>query len=177
MARFPADSESRRIDSRACAIVHYTIDSSHWEYRLASGRDFGCDAVLELSENNYWTGGRVRLQIKGTRNIERYLVNKNSEISFPLSVDTLNYTISSPESFLLLVVDVESESVYFCELHDYLKAHDDLAEKMESQKTINIRFPCANVLISDHDFELQTMAKRCFVSNHNGWFTEAVLDK
>lgn len=80
---------------------------------MASGRDFGCDAVLELSENNYWTGGRVRLQIKGTRNIERYLVNKNSEISFPLSVDTLNYTISSPESFLLFIVDVESESVFF----------------------------------------------------------------
>lgn len=175
MARFPADSESRRVDSRACAIVHYAIDSNHWEYKLETGGDFGCDAILELSENNYWTGNRVRVQIKGTRHIDRYLVSKGAEISFPLSVDTLNYTLTSPESFLLFVVDIESEAIYYCELHEHLSSHANLVEKMESQQKVSIRFSRGKILESGNDAELQAAARRRFAPDGNGWFIETTI--
>lgn len=51
MARFPIDTEQRKTGSRACAIVHYRINSDHWVYREETEIDIGRDCILELSED------------------------------------------------------------------------------------------------------------------------------
>lgn len=172
MARFPADSESRRIDTRACAIVHYKIDCNHWDYKLENGHDIGCDCILELSEDNYWKNHRIRLQIKGTKSIDNFLVNNGAEVSFSLAVAVINYALASPEPFLLVVVDVVSESIYYRELHDHFLEHGELRAKLEKQKTVNVRFPGNPVSLPENDEELCLMARRRFTPDDDGWFRE-----
>lgn len=112
MGMFPADSESRRTDSRACAIVHYQFDSDHWVYRQLTGADVGCDCEFELSEDNRWLGHKIECQIKGTRHVDNYFLKDMRAISYPLEIKTINYGLGKPNAFVLLVVDVESERIY-----------------------------------------------------------------
>ena len=89
MALFPADTESRRTDSRACAIVHYQFDSNHWAYRQITGNDVGCDCEFELSEDNRWLGHKIECQIKGTRHVENYFLKDMRTISYPLEIQKM----------------------------------------------------------------------------------------
>lgn len=163
MAKFPTDTDSRRTDSRACAIVHYTIDSNHWVYRQITGQDIGCDCELELSENDSWLGHKIEAQIKGTRHIGRYILADGSTISFPLEVKTINYGLSRPCPFLLIVVDVEMGKAYFLELQEYFIAHPNLFAKTEKEDgTINLHIDCSNV-ISEDDSGLQEIARRSYI--------------
>lgn len=163
MAKFPTDTDSRRTDSRACAIVHYTIDSNHWVYRQITGQDIGCDCELELSENDSWLGHKIEAQIKGTRHIGRYILADGSTISFPLEVKTINYGLSRACPFLLIVVDVEMGRAYFLELQEYFIAHPNLFAKTEKEDgTINLHIDCSNV-ISEDDSGLQEIARRSYI--------------
>ena len=61
----PKDTESRSVGARAKAIVHYTFDADHWEYRDSTGVDVGIDCSLELTEmmigqGTYWS---VKLKV------------------------------------------------------------------------------------------------------------------
>lgn len=170
MARLPLDNETRRTDSRACAIVHYMFDSNHWQYRELTGIDVGCDCELELSENNKWLGNKIECQIKGTRHLEKnYLLKNGDEISFPLDVKTINYGLRKACSFVLLVVDVENESIYYQCLQDLFINNRPLCQKLDKEdiKTLNIRIPVSNCLHKD-DSALQEIARARFVTNPQG---------
>ena len=55
MADLPKDIPQRKIGSRARAILHYTLDTDHWEYREETGNDVGRDCIIELIECDEWT--------------------------------------------------------------------------------------------------------------------------
>lgn len=175
MARLPLDNETRRTDSRACAIDHYKFDSDHWQYREQTGIDVGCDCVMELSENNKWLGNKIECQIKGTRHLEKnYLLKKSGEVSFPLEVKTINYALGSANSFVLLVVDVKNEVIYYECLQDLFISDHVLYQKLdrEGAKTINIRIPVSNRLEED-DSALQEIARARFLLNSQGELVRA----
>lgn len=176
MALFPLDSDSRRIDSRACAIVHYQIDSDHWIFRTMSGQDVGVDCGIELAVDGKWTGRNIEAQIKGTRKINKYLLADKTTLSFPFEVKTINYGLGKSNAFLLFLVDVESEHVFFCAIQDYFIQHPDLYRRLigvgEDQKTFNIRLSSNNTLEAD-DQELQAVALKTYVHEPGDQLREA----
>lgn len=133
MALFPADCESRRTDARACAIVHYLFDADHWQCREITGQDVGCDRGFELSENDYWKGHKIECQIKGTRHLDNYKHKSGPILSFPLETKTVNYGLNRNVSFILLLVDVEEERIYYQHIQRYLRDRPELLRKLESK--------------------------------------------
>lgn len=170
MAKLPLDNESRRTDAKACAIVHYSFDTEHWQYREITGADVGCDCELELSEANKWLGNKIECQIKGTKHIGRYLLTKGKAISFPLDIKTINYGLNKANSFVLLVVDVVEEFIYYECIQEHFISNTELFKKLENEeaKTVNIRIPISNVL-DTNDASLQNMARMRFRRNEAGW--------
>lgn len=146
MTQFPKDSESRRIDARARAILHYQIDSNCWVYREQTGQDVGCDCRLELAENNNFANLIIEGQIKGTGSLGRYLLKDGSVISFPLEIKTINYALSSSNPFVLFLVDVSLESVYYLAIQENFITNENLFDRLEQiaienpwQKTLNLK--------------------------------------
>lgn len=118
---------------------------------------------IRTFRNDSWLGHKIEAQIKGTRHIGRYILADGSTISFPLEVKTINYGLSRPCPFLLIVVDVEMGRAYFLELQEYFIAHPNLFAKTEKEDgTINLHIDCSNV-ISEDDSGLQEIARRSYI--------------
>ena len=163
MKAFPKDGESRSVGSRARAIVHYRFNLDHWEYREPTGVDVGVDCMLELTEDDQWTANTISCQVKG-RSAPKF--NSNREyISIPTKVSTVNYGLSIPNSFLLLLVDVKTEDVYYLSLKEYFIDNPKLFDKLSgSQEEITLRIPIENIVL-DNDVELQNIAKYRYLFN------------
>ena len=162
MARFPADSDSRRTDTRACGIVHHTINAEHWDFRSEGGHDFGRYCILELSEDNYWKNHRIQVQIKGTKDANKLKLKDGNHISRQLETKTIGYGLNTTEAFVLMVVDTTTETIYYQELHDYFASDPELLRKIDTQSTISIRIPTSNTFSQQNDEDLQQLAKRSF---------------
>lgn len=173
----PFDSTSRRIDSRACAILHYLIDSNHWIYRDLTGQDVGCDCVLELSENDRFCNRKVEGQIKGTENISRYALKTTQAYSFPLEIKTINYALGSSRPFLLFLVDVTYERIFYVEIQNLFICNKELFDRLEeaeekqrqdskeertTKRKLNLHIPFENAL-TENDADLQMIAHRTYV--------------
>ena len=158
MARkLPKDDESRSAGSRAKAIVHYKFDSDHWEYRDSTGVDVGIDCSLELTENDEWTGNTIDCQVKGRT---KPLFNASNEfISLEMKTSTVNYALSRANSFLVLLVDLSDETIYYLPLQEYFIANPTLYPKLTgTQETITIRIPTDNI-VTNEDSNLQAIAR------------------
>lgn len=158
MAR-PKDDKPRRIGSRGRAIVHFQINSDHWDYREETGNDYGRDCVIELSENDEWHNHKVEGQIKGTGIIKK--IDEGSYISFPMPVHTIEYALGTSTAFVLFVADTETNDVYYQCIQDYFINNKKMFEKLE-QGTINIRIPVSQNLAVGDDV-LQELAKVTFI--------------
>lgn len=158
MAR-PKDNTNRKIGSRAHAILHYRINSNHWEYREDTGNDFGRDCILELSENDEWNNKKIEGQIKGTSVIQK--IEHGIYVSYPMPVKTIEYALGTSTAFVLFVIDVNTEDVFYQCIQDYFIEDKNLFKKL-NQNTINIRIPIIQNLASD-DVLLQDLARITFV--------------
>ena len=144
MARFPVDSLSRKIGSRARAIVHYSLDSDCWEYREYTGADVGTDCQIETPEGGSWMNLTIDCQIKGTSRPKR---RKRDYLSFSLDVKTISYALCDSRPYVLFLVDINSEIVYFLPIQDYFTDNAGLLEKLETNKeTIDVRIPIENTV-------------------------------
>ena len=161
MPRLPRDCSSRIIGSRARQLVHYSFDVNHWEYHEYTGTDHGIDCVIELVENEQWHNKKIEGQIKGS--LKPTYLQKKDAISFPLELKTANYGLGSSIAFVLFVVDLEKEKVYYLPLQDYFIANPKEFDRLEKNKeTINVHIPTSNV-VDDDDFELQQIAKSVYI--------------
>ena len=157
----PKDEDSRSTGSRAKAIVHYLFDSDHWEYRDITGVDVGVDCVLELTENDLWTGNSLECQVKG-RTTPKYNCSKEF-ISIEMKVSTINYALSKANTFMLLLVDIMEERTYYLPIQDYFINNPSYFDKLTgNQESITLRVPTLNVLQED-DSELQSFAKNQYI--------------
>lgn len=164
MTRFPGDSDPLRTDRKACAIVHYQLNSDDWEFRLLTGQDVGCDCEIELAKDNKWTGKIIKFQIKGTTVFEKRLLKSGAAISFPLEIKTINYALNCPNPFLLVVVDVKKENAYYIELHDYISDNEKLRKKLESeQQELSLHIPLDNLFANDNQ-SLKQLAWQAYVN-------------
>lgn len=155
----PKDDEKRKTGSRGRAIVHFQIDSEHWDYREETGNDYGRDCVIELSENDEWNNHKVEGQIKGTGSVKK--IDDGAYISFPMPVRTIEYALGTPTAFVLFVADTKTNDVYYQCVQDYFIENKKLFERLE-QGTINIRIPVSqNLVLGDNP--LQELARVTFV--------------
>lgn len=155
----PKDDEKRKIGSRGRAIVHFQIDSEHWDYREETGNDYGRDCVIELSENDEWHNHKIEGQIKGTGAIKK--IDGGMYISFPMPVRTIEYALGTATAFVLFVADTKTNEVYYQCVQDFFIENKKLFGKLE-QSTINIRIPVSQKLTAG-DAELQELARVTFV--------------
>ena len=155
----PKDDEKRKTGSRGRAIVHFQIDSEHWDYREETGNDYGRDCIIELSENDEWHNHKVEGQIKGTGSIKK--IDDGAYISFPMPVRTIEYALGTPTAFVLFVADTKTNDVYYQCVQDYFIENKKLFERLE-QGTINIRIPVSQNLVLGDD-TLQELARVTFV--------------
>ena len=116
MGRLPEDCSSRAICTRSRGIFAYQIDSNKWEWHEQTGTDHGTDIVLELSDGECFSGKKIEGQIKGRTQIE-FL--KNGKIKFDLDVKTINYALNNANPFVLFLVDVTEEKVYYLAIQDF----------------------------------------------------------
>lgn len=152
MARFPIDTEQRKTGSRACAIVHYRINSDHWVYREETEIDIGRDCILELSEDDKWLNHKIECQIKGVRSssrLEGMKLKKENSYSFPLEKKTIMYALNSNVAFVLFLVDLANETVYYLAIQEYFIANKELFKRIEDNNddgTLNVHISCEHIL-------------------------------
>ena len=155
---YPEDTEERKTETTARAQVIAHINTNHWDFHEETGRDFGRDFVLELSENNFFKNHKIESQIKGTKNPD--FIFSDQYLSYPLSVKTINYAMNASSPFVLFVVDTQNEIVYWQSIRDYSNSESDFTEKRKKNKcSISIRIPVENILTKENDSKLCELAK------------------
>ena len=161
MSKFPKDCNARIIAAEARKLVHYRFPSERWEYHEETGRDSGRDCIIELVENEQWGNKKIEGQIKGTRSPEK--LDVTDAFTFQMDIKTINYGLSSSIAFVLFLVDVENEIVYYLPLQDYFIANPGIFDRLEQNSSkLNVHIPMDNI-VSDNDFDLQQIAKSVYV--------------
>ena len=160
MSKLPKDCPARVIGARARAIVHYAMPAEHWEYHELTGTDHGIDCSIELIEENEYKNKKIEGQIKGTRNICRL---KDGSISFSRDIKTINYGLGSSTAFVLFLVSVDEDTVYYLPIQDYFISDTSRFEQLAKNKTsMNVHIPEDNIVCPD-DYDLQQIAKSVYV--------------
>ena len=156
----PKDCSAREVATRARSLVVYKLNAKKWEWHEQTGIDHGTDMIIELAENDTFSNKKIEIQIKGRKSIS-FL--KTGEISFNLDVKNINYALGSSNAFVVFLVDVIAEIVYYIPIQDYFIANKDKFLAAENNKsTVNIHIDPDNVL-SDEDNELCEIAKSVYV--------------
>lgn len=157
----PKNNNSRAIATRARSIVPYKLNSKKWEWHEQTGTDHGIDMVIELVEEDLFSNKKIEVQIKGRSSIYKL---KNGDISFGLDVKTINYALGSSNAFVLFLVDIEEEIVYYLPIQEYYISNPDMFSAIENNSsTVNVHINTQNVLNVNAD-ELCDLAKRVYVN-------------
>ena len=140
------DSIENKKERRALSIVDYKFTrNGKWIYRRESGQDYGCDCSLELvSGDDSLEGKKAFCQVKGRSDI--CYLNSKGVISFALESSTFNMAIEANYLFLLILVDLVNEKVYFLKLNGY-------GAFTENETTVNVHIPMEN-LFPNNDMKL-----------------------
>lgn len=137
MIKLKVDTEENKKERKAIGIITKAFhDTGFWIVRSQTGKDYGVDATLEMIElDNSIMQKTANCQIKGRSTL---LFSKNKEyISFPLDVETYNQALFSNLLFLLLLVDLKTEDIYFCKLNNY-------GDVSFNTSSVNLRIPIEN---------------------------------
>jgi len=170
--KYPKDCEARKIGTKARNIVFFSFDADHWDVKEQTGLDVGVDCVAELSENDEWCNRRIECQIKGTKKIN-YL--KNGMIGFDLEIHTINYALSSSIPFILLLVDVVNNIVYYLSIQNYFIDNPDLQNRLSNTSTVRLHLNPANVL-NHNDYELQRLTHSRYFRTKNSLIPYKLID-
>ena len=111
--RLPKDDtkEINALGRGGMRLAHYAFNFECWEFRPGIGKDVGEDCVYEYIDDHIWHNRRIRAQVKGIRNPATYLVAKDTEFSYPLDKQFIEYALRSNEAFVLLLCDLLNEKV------------------------------------------------------------------
>lgn len=108
------------VDTRARKMVPLAIPDE-WEYREATGRDYGIDMEVELFNEGISIGQFIKVQIKGT---EKDIVFKNGISSFNLPKKFLKYSERFITPIILAVcpVNVGNGMFYYIWVQEYINS-------------------------------------------------------
>lgn len=158
--KLPKDCTARAVSTRARSIVAYKLNPEKWEWHEQTGTDHGTDIVIELVENEEFTNKKIEGQIKGRTSID-FL--KCGDVTFDLDVKTINYGLGSSIAFVLFLVDIINETVYYLPIQDYFIANPDKFYGAENnQSTVRVHIDATNTLNSNTN-DLYEIAKSVYV--------------
>ena len=161
MPNAPKGGLSRQIASRARAIVHYKFNAERWEYREQTGMDYGLDCRLELLRDDYFNSDFIEVQIKGVTSPQ--FLKSGKELRFQMEKKTIVYALNSANAFVLLLVDVPNETIYYLPLQDYFISDPTRFDALNSKyETMAIHIPVDNI-VSDQDDDLQAIAQSRYI--------------
>ena len=164
--RLPRD-DSREINAigrGGMRLAHYAFNFECWEFRLGTGKDVGEDCVYEYIDEHSWHNARIRAQVKGIRNPKTYLVARDTEFSYPLGKEFIEYALRSNEAFVLLICDLMNEKVYYLPLQDYFINNPEEYKRLRSgTDSMKLRVPVSNIVDSAHNEELVDLANNSYV--------------
>ena len=161
MAKFPADCLARKIGSKARAIVHYQFDAEHWDFHEQTGNDYGVDCWIELSRNGAWNNEKIEGQIKGSKELKQ--IKSAPVFSFQMEKKTILYALNGSNAFVLFLVDVSKEIVYYLPLQDYFISDPKCFDSLDSDtESMAIHVPVDNILSRD-DYDLQCIAQSRYI--------------
>lgn len=161
MEIYPKDCEARKIGSKARAIFPYQLNLDCWEFHEQTGSDHGTDMIIEYIENNDFKNNKIECQIKGTTILEKY--RKKGYISFPIDIKTLNYALNCKNAFMIVLIDVINEKIYYKPIQDYFIANECCFDKLKKNKDkVSIHFDEEDLLNEKNEFDLQNIAKSLY---------------
>lgn len=131
------DVEEHRKERLSLSIIDYKFTKNRkWIYRRETGQDVGCDCTLELVEgDNTLQGKRACCQVKGRTGVD--CLKDGQTISFDLEVTTYNMAVNANYLFLLLLVDLQNETIYFKKLNQ-------CGQKSKNQSTVCVHIPTSH---------------------------------
>lgn len=157
----PKDSSARVIGADAKRILIYQLKPEKCEQHEQTGVDCGIDIAIDVIKDEEFSGKIINGQIKGTKNLKK----NNGIIKYDFDVKTINYGINQSNVFVLFLVDVTEEIVYFIDIQDYLINHVDKLNKLRSNNcTLRIEIDENSNLTNNSDL-LYEMAFRSYYYN------------
>lgn len=161
MNSLPADCPARIISTRSRGIFAYQLDASKWEWHEQTATDHGVDLVIELSENGCFSGRKIEGQLKGTTKVKKL---NNGEISFDLDVKTVNFALNCAYAYVLFLVDVTMEEVYYTVVQEYFILNPSKFEQAKNNtSSVAIHFDPQRTLNNQGD-KLELVAKYTYVN-------------
>lgn len=153
MTNLPEEGDSQRIGRLAKKALtnHMPLD---WIEKEQDGdSDFGIDYLIQLKNDSSQVEFSFYLQLKGTMSPT---YNKtHTSISYDFKTTTLAYYHRQEPLVMVAVVDIRDEKKFYeCPIYYFWldeKWFDENAKKLNSQKTISISIPTANLLNQDLD--------------------------
>ena len=164
--RLPKDDtkEINALGRGGMRLAHYAFNFECWEFRPGIGKDVGEDCVYEYIDDHIWHNRRIRAQVKGIRNPATYLVAKDTEFSYPLDKQFIEYALRSNEAFVLLLCDLLNEKVYYLALQDYFINNPEEYKRLRSDTAkMKLRVPVTNLVNNAHNDELVILASNSYV--------------
>lgn len=132
---YPRDNRALMIGRIAVQRVFAQFDPRKWYVRQITGADVGVDAKIEYINAFEYRNECFDAQIKGTENLK---VLNNGDITFnDLPVKTYSYAINSKIPFVLLLVDIKNDVIYFLRL----KRNVTNSKNYKKHKTLTVHIP------------------------------------
>ncbi len=153
------------IGTEAGRIFEYNLPSS-WIFRSQEDQnDFGIDGEIELKDKNGKALGKdsvFKVQIKGEGHAT--YINEGKTLSFNLRMERLRYYFEFKVPVILVVVEIESEKVYWLPItnNENLRAK---AKESEQNDSIQVHLPIENSLVRKKD----SLAKKMLDSVVDCW--------
>lgn len=160
----PKENENTEKTGRGgMALIHYTLNPDHWEFRLETGADKGRDCAFEyIDENSEWHNGIIRCQVKGTKTPETYKIS-SGDFSYPIEKKTINYALRSRDAFILFLCDLVNEKVYYLPIQDYFIKNPEEYKRLEKDtKNMNLHIPVKNVVTRTEDAAIVLLANKAY---------------
>lgn len=130
----PKRTRSQKIGESAADIFSSTFTGFCNVIPIPQSRDLGIDFKCEVMEGEYPTGLEFNAQCKAKSEVN----NKNSSLSIPVQVTTVNYWLSQRSPTFLFVYDLQSENFFWCFPAAYVLS---LPKKWQTQQSISIPIP------------------------------------
>lgn len=168
-AVLPKENEINKTGRGGMALVHFRFNYDHWQFRQETGADCGRDCTIEYISDNEWHHDSIEGQVKGTKSPESYLLKDGNQFSYKLEKKTINYALRSSKAFLLLLCDLNSNTVYYLPIQEYFINNPDKYTKLENPATdsMKLRIPVEKTVCGDNDAELIALAKTTYVFRNN----------
>ena len=148
------------IEDLARMQLHQAFSSVGWASEDID-QDYGEDVLVRIFENDTATPWSFFVQSKATDDIDRYAVEGQNCISFPIQSDHIEHWGRFWEPVVLAIFDTKTEITYWEVIQTYLEAMKDSGQG-KIRKSISVRVPTANMLDAEGLNRIRNRAKNRF---------------